>query len=227
MATVTKENDRLPSTESEGFNPSFDWKGSYVSGLTDDGLERFSQYSATPDTTVLYAGPARFTGLANDASDLIPIGLADQISIQASPSLARLFELGSNRSFFTRGKTAYGMSMGRMLADQKNILAALSAKAYRPSYLTSTATTSPAGATSPNADIMMNLDSEYFAVPFGLFMLMKTRGGGVAGEGKILSAVYLEYCMFASHAFQLASASPVIVENVGIEFDRMLNVSLN
>ena len=216
-------NDRLTSVDTENFNPAWDWKGSYVSKLQEEGLERFSQFSATPDTTVLYAGPARFTGLANDASVLVPIGLADQISIQSSPSLARLFEVGSNRSFFTRGKTASAMSLGRMLCDQKSLLAALVQNAYRPTFIP----TSQPGAASPNPDIMMNLDSEYFAVPFGLLMVMKTRGGGTIGEGKILTANYFEYCMLGSHAFQVSSASPVIVEQVSIEFDRTLPVSLN
>lgn len=218
-------NDKLSTADGLGLNTAWDWKGSYVSGLAEDGLERYSQYSATPDTTILYAGPARFTGLADDASVLIPIGLADQISIQSNPALARLFEIGSNRSFFTRGKTASAMSLGRMLADQKNILAALTENAYRPA---GTNTSSPAGAATPNPNIMMNIDSEFFGVPFGLMMLFKTRGGSNAdGGGKLLTAVYLEYAMFSSYAFQVASASPVIVESVGIEFDRILPISLN
>jgi hypothetical protein len=218
-------NDRLGSADQEQFNPAWDWKGSYVSSIAgaEEGLERFSQFSASPDTTLLFAGPARFTGLSGDASLLTPIGLADQIGIQANPSLARLFEVGSNRSFFTRGKTAYAMSLGRMLCDTKSLMAALTANSYRPT----TIPTSPAGAQSPNPDIQMNIDSEIFGVPFGLFLLMKTKGGGTVGEGKILTAMYLEYCMLASHSFSLASASPVIVEQVGIEFDRMLPVSLN
>lgn len=221
MADAT--NDKLSSAEGQGLNLNWDWKGGYVSELKEDGLERFSQYSATPDTTILYAGPARFTGLSNDASTLIPIGLADQISVQSNPSLARLFELGSNRSFFTRGKTASAMSLGRMLCDQKNLLAALTQNSYRPNYFP----TSEPGASSPNADIMMNIDSEYFAVPFGLMMLFKTRGGGTAGEGKVLTALYLEYAMLSNYSFQIASASPVIVESVAIEFDRFLPISLN
>lgn len=218
-------NDKLASTEGQGFNTAWDWKSSYVSGLATDGLERFSQYSATPDTTILYAGPARFTGLAGDASVLVPIGLADQISIQSNPSLARLFEIGSNRSFFTRGKTASAMSLGRMLCDQKNLLAALTQNSYRP---TDRALLSgQPGADSPQSDIMMNIDSEYFAVPFGLMMLFKTRGGGNSGEGKVLTALYLEYAMLSNYSFQVASASPVIVESVAIEFDRFLPISLN
>lgn len=222
MAITTP--DKLPTTEGNGFNTAWDWKGSYVSSLAEDGLERFSQYSATPDTTVLYAGPARFTGLSSDASTLVPIGLADQISIQSNPALARLFEVGSNRSFFTRGKTASALSLGRMLCDQKNLLAALTQNSYHPNYIK----TSSPGADSPQAGIMMNLDSEYFAVPFGLMMLFKTRGGGSElGEGKVLAAIYLEYCMLSNYGFQVASASPVIVESIGVEFDRVLPISLN
>jgi hypothetical protein len=217
-------NDRLPQADNQGFNTAWDWKSSYVSGLAEDGLERFSQFSATPDSTVLYAGPARFTGLAGDASVLVPIGMADQISVQSNPALARLFEIGSNRSFFTRGKTASAMSLGRMLCDQKSLLAALTQNSYRPTSRDNM--TSQPGA-APQPDIMMNLDSEYFNVPFGLMMLFKTRGGGLQGEGKILTAVYFEYAMLSNYSFQIASASPVIVESVAIEFDRYVPISLN
>lgn len=215
-------NDVLPSAEGNGFQPGWDWKSNYLSKLQEDGYERFSQYSATPDTTVLYAGPARFTGLSGDASALIPIGLADNISVQANPSLARLFEIGSNRSFFTRGKTASAISLSKMFADQKNILAALTQSSYRPDLINPT---SPPGPTA-DSEIQMNIDSEYFAVPFGLMLLFKTRAGGTVGEGKVLSAVYLEYCMFSGYSFQIASASPVIAESVSIEFDRFLPVAI-
>lgn len=223
MTTATSTNDRLAAADTGNFSTAWDWKGSYLSGLKTEGYERFSQFSATPDTTVLYAGPARFTGLSSDASVLKPVGLADQIGVQSNPALARLFEIGSNRSFFTRGKTVNAISLGRMLADQSSILATLTENAYRTTYIP----TSEPGSVSPNADIMMNLDSEYFGVPFGLMMLFKTRGGGTEGEGKPLTAIYLEYCMFSNYNFQVSSSSPVIVESVGIEFDRILPVSLN
>ena len=220
--TATASNDRLPSADSSNFQPGWDWKSEYISSLQTDGYERFSQYSATPDTTVMYAGPARFAGLAGDSSILVPIGLADNISVQSNPSLARLFEVGSNRSFFTRGKTISGISFGRMLADEMNILAALSQNSYRPTVSQS----SLPGPDSPNPNIMMNLDSEYFNVPFGLLLVFKTRGGA-DGLGQVLTALYLEYCMFSNYSFQVASASPVVVESIGIEFDRFLPVSLS
>jgi hypothetical protein len=107
-----------------------------------------------------------------------------------------------------------------MLADQRNILAALTANSYKPS----TIQTSPGGA--DNQTVMHNIDSEIFGVPFGLMFLMKTRGGGTDGSGKLLSCFYAEYCMFANYSFSVASSSPVITEGVSIECDRLLPVSI-
>ncbi len=219
---ATPENDVIPTSADSAFSASFDWKNDYVSRLKEDGYERFSQFSATPDTVMLFAGPARFSGLAGDASILTPIGLVDGISYQSDAGLQRLYEIGSNRSFFTRGKTQHAVSMGKMLADQANILNALSKVAYRP--IQDAGGYGSPGATGPNPDIMMNLDSEYFAVPFGLLLLFKTRGGG-DGYGKVLTALYLEYAMFQNYAFQVASQSPVIVENIMVQFDRPVPVA--
>lgn len=222
---INKTDDTLGSSQAAGFSTSWSFKDQYVAGLADDNLERFSQYSATPDSTMLFAGPARFNGLAGNTAVLTPIGLTDGVALQQSPQLARLYEIGSNRAYFTRGKTSSSVSFSRVLADQSNILMALQANTYRPTQVTGGATV-PAAAT-PNANIGMNLDSEYFAVPFGLMLLFKTRGGGSTdSNGKLLAAIYLEYCMFSNYAFQVANQSPVIMENLGIEFDRVVPVAM-
>lgn len=216
-------NDRLSTVEQTGFSTGWDWKGQYIGQLQEDGYERFSQFSATPDTTALFAGPARYTGLSDNTSVLTPIGLADNISIQMDASLARLYEVGSNRAFFTRGKTQIGMSMQKFLADQANILRALSKSSYRPELI-DTGFSAP-GPETPNPEIQMNLDSEVFAVPFGLLMVFKTRGGGTDGYGKVLTGLYAEYCMFQNYSFQVVNANPVIAEGVSIQLDRFVPVS--
>ena len=219
-------NDKLGTVVDTGFTTSWDWKSNYVSTLGDvnstEGLERFSQFSATPDTTILFAGPARYTGLGDSTSVLIPIGLTDGLQFSSNAQLARLYEIGSNRAFFTRGKTISAITFSKMLADQQNILNALSAAAYRP-LLNADGFKAP-GAVSPNPSIMMNLDSEFFAVPFGILLVFKTRGGGT-GTGKILSALYLEYCMFENYSFSIAATAPVIAEGISIQFDRPVPVS--
>ncbi len=215
--------DKLGTVQEAGFGTSWDWKGSYVSKLEEEGYERFSQFSASPDTTLLFAGPARYTGLSGGSADLIPIGLADNIAMQQNAQLMRLFEIGSNRSFFTRGKTAPVISLTKVLADQANILGALSAAAYRPLMAID-------GQRAPGVEgsnVMMNLDSEYFAVPFGLLMVMKSRGGNSDGYGKVLSAIYLEYCVFDGYSFQVASQQPVVAENIQIQYDRVVPVAFS
>lgn len=237
-SSINKDQDTIGNTRSEGFSTAWDYKNKYVSDLSEDSLERFSQYSATPDSTMMFAGPARFTGLAGNTAELTPIGLTDGIALQSSPQLQRMYEIGSNRAFFTRGKTMSSVSFSRVLADQANILAAMTANTYRPLQNTN-GSAGPSAA--PNPQIAMNIDSEYFSTPFGMLLLFKTRGGGQGGTsdiasvasgantttGKILSAVYLEYCMFSNYAFQIANQSPVIMENLGIEFDRVVPVAMS
>lgn len=221
---ITKTNDQLGATSDYGFSTGWDWKGEYVGKLKEDGYERFSQYSATPDTTLMFGGPARYTGLSDSTADLIPIGLTDGIQYSQNAQLARLYEIGSNRAFFTRGKTVSAISFGRMLADQSSILKILSQNRYSP--LTNSDGMKAPGADEPNKDIYMNLDSEALAVPFGLLLVFKTRGAGADGYGKTLTAVYLEYCMFEGYNFSLNSQSPVIVEGISIQYDRAVPVSI-
>jgi len=228
---INKNDDSIGNTRQQGFSTAWDFKGQYVSDLAEDSLERFGQYSATPDSTMLFAGPSRFTGLAGNTAELTPIGLTDGIALQSSPQLQRLYEIGSNRAFFTRGKTMSSVSFSRVLADQANILMALTANTYRP--LQSTGGQNGPSAT-PNINVAMNIDSEYFSTPFGLMLLFKTRGGpsstagsGVSpGNGKILTAIYLEYCMFSNYSFQVANQSPVIMEGLSIEFDRIVPIAM-
>src|ERR1700739_3375436 len=222
---ATPQNDTLSTVAGSGFSTGWDYKGDYVTSMAEDGLERFAQYSASPDSTLLFAGPARFSGLSGNAASLVPIGLTDNIGMQSDAGLARLYEIGSNRSFFTRSKTTNAFTMTKLLADQANILMALSQNAYRPALADSGF--EAAAAVSPNSNIALNLDSEFFGVPFGLLMVMKTKGGGLDGYGKVLSALYCEYAMFQSYSFSVVSTQPVISENVSMQFDRVVPVSFS
>lgn len=234
-----RPNDTLGTVaDANGFTSGWDYKGEYIGDLSSgsEGYERFSVLSASPDTTALFAGPARFSGInatgSGNEGKLIPIGCADGLSYSANVQLMRLFEIGSNRSFFTRGKGAPSITLGKILADQKNILSALRQSALDTSILNDLGTKAPR-AEIPNPDIMLNLDSEYFSVPFGMLIVFKTRGSNKSGNGvlststsgKILTGIYLEYCMFDNYNFSISTGSPIISENVGIQFDRPIPVS--
>ena len=124
----------------------------------------------------------------------------------------------------TRGKTQNSLSLGKMLADQQNILAALTAAAYKPTMAVD-GTNAP-GAAGPNPSIQMNLGAETFSVPFGLLLVFKTKGGDTTGGyGKALTAIYCESCVFQNYGFNIASQSPVITESTSIIFDRVVPVA--
>lgn len=224
--------DTLGIISSNGGVPAgWDWKAEYVAGVGDDGLERFSQGSATPDTTLLFAGPARFSGIAGETTKLTPIGLVESFSYSTQSQLQRLFEIGSNRSFFTRGKTISQIQIQSFLADQQNIMKALTAQTFnKGSAQYGKYEVNAAGTKAPGVnDFYMNLDSEALSLPFGILMLFKTKGAtgnNAVDNGTVLGAAYLEYCMFRDFQFNVQSQSPVIAENVSIEFDRAVPVQL-
>lgn len=230
---ATLPGDTLSTVAQTGYSVTWDWKNQYVSQMEVDGYERFAQYSASPDTTILYGGPARFPAISGNTSLLTPIGLVDSIQMQDNAQLMRLFEIGSNRSFFTRGKNRPSLSMGKMLADQANILNVLQSASITYNNLNnvvnSVGMTAP-GPEGPIPQIMMNLGSEIFGAPFGVLVVFKTRGNANVGSsgqptGTVLAGVYLEYCMFDGYNWAVQSEQPVIVEGVQIQFDRVVPVS--
>lgn len=227
------DSDKLSSGTGQ-FDAAWNWKGAYVSGIgtpsggvTPHGYEKFGQLSATPDSTALFAGPARFTGITG-ATSLTPIGMVDGLNLSQDGQVARLFEIGSNRSYFTRGKTISSVSFSRMLADTPSMIKVFSENARKAFEATTGVYNqgfSAAGA-EENANVFLNFDSEITGVPFGVMLLFKTRGGDQTTRGNILAAVYLEYCMFNNLSLGVNSGSPVIQEGVSISFDRVVPVLL-
>lgn len=223
----------LGTANPNDFEAGWDWKGNYISGLNSgDGLERFSQGSLTPDTTILFAGPARFSDVSNQTSRLHAMGLVDSFGYSSSATIQPLYEIGSNRTFFTRGKTQNQIQISSMVADHANLLKALMQEAYDEksqkakdsNYFLNTS-----GTKAPTAgDMALNLDSEAFNVPFGILMVFKTKGeeNGTDLHGKIIGATYLENCMLTNFSLNVQAQSPVIQDNAGIMFDRAVPVSV-
>jgi hypothetical protein len=224
----------LGTANSEGFAAGWDWKGEYISGLNSgDGLERFSQGSLTPDTTILFAGPARFSDVSTDPGRLHAIGLVDSFGYSSSATVQPLYEIGSNRTFFTRGKTQNQVQISAMVADHANLMKAFLQESYDEAstkakfsnyYLNTTGTKAPTA-----GDMALNLDSEAFNVPFGILMCFKTKGSEKPNDlhGKIIGATYLENCMLTNFSLNVQAQSPIIQDNVGIMFDRAVPVAVS
>lgn len=190
-------------------------------------------------STLIAAGPPRFrdavgdqvsTGSGRDTvkTFVFPIGIIEALSVSQARQLQRLFEIGSKRSYFVPGRTVGQVSITRTLFDGPSLMRAL--MAYFPERLigrfdAKTLLVSKAQIKMPDVrnapgfgDFFINLDSEVFDNPFGIFIAHKDSGGANFG------GVYLENAYLNSHQVSVSATSTLIAEGVTIQYDRMVPV---
>ena len=193
--------------------------------------------------TMIAAGPPRLANIANlpTAGDIAtaaiaqPIGLVQNMSLSHNRQFSRIFELGSERSYFVSGRTQGQISLSRIFYHGPSLLRMLySAKADNDAPVVVppfTALTAVAQAMEPNPhnvkirpgfnNLYLNLASDLFAQPIGL--LIKT----VDSNEQTIGAVYAEGCYVPNHTFSVDSQGLVVQEQVGIQFERIVPVRVN
>lgn len=210
----------------DGAKSTWDWKSEYVEKLRNaangdqgDGLELFSEASVTPDTTLLLAGPPRLTE-QGFSERLSPIGLVTDVNFSSDNGLRPMWEIGTDHTYFTRGKVSYQLTIGAMVANKPSLLKLMT----RSSPVEED--TSLPGPPDHSGQFWSNIDTKNTAVPFGILMIFKTKGNTSSKDshGDIVSAVYLENCNIGNFSFGLNSQSVTLNENVNIMFDRMVAV---
>lgn len=188
-------------------------------------------------STLIAAGPPRLkdaignsvaTGQGRDTkrSFVFPIGIVEAVSLSQSRQLQRLFEIGSKRSYFVPGRTIGQVSITRTLFDGPSLMRLL--MAYFPENLlarfeadqllsSQAIVRCPEIRNAPGyKDSFMNLDSEVFDNPFGIFIAHKDSCAENYG------AIYLENAFMNSHTMSISATSTLIAEGVTIQYDRMV-----
>jgi hypothetical protein len=198
-------------------------------------------------STLVAAGPPRFkdavpgggagqvsTGEGRDTlkTFVFPIGVVEAVSISQARQLQRLFEIGSKRSYFIPGRNIGQVSLTRTLFDGPSLMRLLMAYLPTPNnqellerfevdpLLASQALVKcPEIRNAPGyKDFFINLDSEVFDMPFGIFIAHKDSCGENYG------AFYLENAFINSHQMSVSATSTLIAEGVTIQYDRMVPV---
>lgn len=214
------------ASDRDGDKSSWDWKSEYVERLrsgyygdTGDGMELFSESSVTPDTTLILAGPARLTE-SGFSEKLSPIGLITDVSFSSDNGLRPMWEIGTDQTYFTRGKVSYQLNIGAMVANKPSLMKILTRQS--PVEENTSFPKSPVH----SGQFWTNMDTANTAVPFGILMIFKTKGNTESKDnnGDIASAMYLENCNIGNFNFALNSQSVTLNENVTIMFDRMVSV---
>lgn len=188
--------------------------------------------------TLIAAGPPRL--LAGPIGELAgqaltyPIGMVQNFSLSHNRQFSRIFELGSERSYFISGRTTGQISLGRVLYHGPSILRALYAafrddqnpvKVNNFSALAKAADEYNGSINAHNVKIRpgfnnlyLNLASDLFSQPIGL--LIKT----VDSNENTIGAVYAEGCYIPSHTFSTDSQGVLVQEQVMIQFERLVPV---
>lgn len=195
--------------------------------------------------TVLAAGPPRLAGVGgagmfgtdmqSAAADqiVLPMGVVQNINLSHNRTFNRIFEIGSERSYFISGRTMGQLAISRILYHGPSLLRMIYA------YYQDTIGPVTIPAVFPNAGIKtvanphdvvippgyenfyINLASDLFNQPIGL--LMYTRDSNMAAYG----AVYLEGCYVPNHTWATDSQGVLIQESAAIQFERAVPVAIS
>ena len=194
--------------------------------------------------TLISAGPPRLgnaSTLAAAGALTWPIGMVQNFSLSHNSQFNRIFEIGSERSYFVRGRTSGQISLGRVLYHGPSILRALYATfsdaaafgspGIAPLDFPGNAGVAAASALHPNKhdvkiapgyeNLYLNLASDMFSNPIGL--MIKT----MDSNENTIGLVYAEGCYIPNHSFSTDSQGLLVQEQVSIQFERLRPIKVS
>lgn len=205
---------------------------------------------------LLCAGPPYYKQIGGASSDLegdiavYPIGMTQNLSISQNKSITRIFEIGSDRSYFIPGRSVGQLTLGRIVYHGPSLLRVLWATfgdGNIKSLHDQTVGLPPYGpkdggvqggqgkekiANSSKAlhqvqippgydNMFLNLASDMFNNPMGLMLIMKD------SEQNMVTAAYFENCYVPSHSLAVDSQGLIMQESVGIQYERMRSIPIS
>lgn len=215
----------------------------YVQGGLVDGAYAnagFTLLAAGPPRLANIGGAAAVAGAIGGAAQpgqqanqiVYPIGIVQNFSLSHSRNFARLFEIGSERSYFIGGRTVGQIGLGRVYYHGSSLLRILYA------YYQDLVPPTLVPAMFPNAgaqvmanphdvvippgyeNIYLNLASDLFAQPIGLLMYIRDINLDT------LAAVYFEACYLPNHSWATDAQGVLIQESVAVQFERAVPVAV-
>jgi hypothetical protein len=195
--------------------------------------------------TVVAAGPPRLANiggatvaagaLAGAGADQIvmPIGVVQNLNLSHNRQFNRIFEVGSERSYFVSGRTMGQLSISRILYHGPSLLRML--YAYYEDLIPPTTVNSvfpnAGSATVSNPhdvkippgyeNMFLNLASDLFNQPIGLLLYIRDSNEDTLG------AVYVEGCYVPNHTWATDAQGVLVQESAAIQFERAVPVAVS
>jgi len=194
--------------------------------------------------TLVASGPPRLAAVAGAATGVLgddlayPMGVLQNFNIGQNSQIMRLWEIGSERSYFIRGRTVGQVGLGRIVYHGPTLLRVL----Y--SYLESSSLNAPFESlyensaqsflnTSGNAgskdefrvapgyqNFWMDLASDVFSQPVGLLFMFRDSNEDTVG------AIYLEYCYITNHGMNTDAGGTIITEQSALLYERLMPIDV-
>lgn len=201
---------------------------------------------ATAGFTMLAAGPPRLSNIGGAAGlalavagngqaanqIVLPVGIVQNFNLSHTRNFSRIFEIGSERSYFIAGRTVGQIGLGRIYYHGVSLLRILYAyyQDLVPPTVVPALFPNAGAATQSNPhdiiippgyeNIFVNLASDLFAQPIGILMYIRDVNLATLG------AVYFEACYIPNHVWATDSQGVLIQENVAVQFERAVPVSV-
>jgi hypothetical protein len=213
------------------------------------------------ESTLILAGPSRLKMIQDTSPDplaaksrLFPVGLLQTMQVAQNRQVARLFEIGSKRSYFVPGRLFANFQVNRILFYGPSLMRLLYAVAPRRGY-GQPFNFAPDG-TSPRQEDQLVTPPAYeslFPSSDKQFLLPPGHGGKSADDNRDFfinlaselfnipfglaplmkdarqrpyGSFYMEDCMIEAHSIGFDSNNIVIAEGVNGQFDMLMPVQV-
>ena len=231
---------------------AWDWENKYVSETftrNGKGQSPSVQSIVESGTVLICAAPANLATTssvangsfgANGNTQIVPIGMVEQASVQQSRPLSRIFEIGSKLSYIIPGRTVGQIALARVLFDGPSLLKCLyqgeveSDSQYgdgTKNVLFRTRNNGAATQSDPgvsgvgggyqaisSGNIGINLASSFFDQKVGLVFMFHDRNNDEVGS------IYFEGCLVSSHSLGISAGMNVLTESIALDFVRAVPV---
>jgi len=220
-----------------------DWSPytNYVqAGMVDGAYANagFTMLAAGPPRIANIGGSAAFaqaiSGSGQAANQIVfPIGIVQNFNLSHTRQFSRIFEIGSERSYFIGGRTVGQIGLARIYYHGASLLRVLYAyyqDLVPPTFVPAMFPNAGAASQSNPHDVIIppgyenifiNLASDLFAQPIGLLMYIRDVNQDALG------AIYFEACYLPNHTWATDSQGVLIQESVAVQFERGVPVSIS
>lgn len=194
--------------------------------------------------TLIAAGPPRLATVSGGtpsgdlrANIAYPIGVLQSVNLGISSQIMRVWEIGSERSYFIRGRTQGQLGLGSIMYHGPSLLrrlwAYLDVSEFQGGEQLYANTSNAMLNTSRKAfgkknyklppgfnNIWLDLASDVFSQPVGLMLYMKDSNEDVVG------AFYFEYCQVANYGWNTDAGGTIMTENAAVMYERIVPIAL-